>query len=130
MNVLIVALLSDIILLLLEWLGSDSKNISVLILQSSSASNVTFLYRCCFLIFSSLRGSLKLQLEQYLSKLVTLIGSESNRISYQHKELALGIFNFRFFLLTNHSLYQIYEEILNNFDWLIYWLVIVPIVWI
>jgi len=45
--------------------------------------------RCCFLIFSSLRGSLKLQLEQYLSKLVTLIGSESNRISYQHKELAL-----------------------------------------
>jgi brefeldin A-resistance guanine nucleotide exchange factor 1 len=45
--------------------------------------------RCCFLILSELRGSLKLQLEQYLNKLVNLIGSDSNRVSYQHKELAL-----------------------------------------
>jgi len=45
--------------------------------------------RCCFLVFSTLRSSLKLQLEKFLNKLCDLIGSESTRISYEHKELSL-----------------------------------------
>lgn len=43
----------------------------------------------CFLLFESLRFHLKFQLENYLTKLTEIIGSESTRIAYEIRELAL-----------------------------------------
>lgn len=43
----------------------------------------------CFLLFESLRFHLKLQLESYLIKLTDIIGSESQRLTYEIRELAL-----------------------------------------
>uniref|UniRef100_A0A1B0CTH7 Putative golgi-specific brefeldin a-resistance guanine nucleotide exchange factor 1-like isoform x2 n=1 Tax=Lutzomyia longipalpis TaxID=7200 RepID=A0A1B0CTH7_LUTLO len=43
----------------------------------------------CFLLFESLRGHLKFQLEFYLTKLAEIIGSENPRLPYEIKELAL-----------------------------------------
>jgi len=47
--------------------------------------------RCCFLIFSSLRPCLKLQLEFFLVKLSELINSESARVSHEQRELSLEL---------------------------------------
>jgi len=47
--------------------------------------------RCCFLLFSSLRPSLVLQLEFFLVKLSDLINSESHRVSQEQKELSLEL---------------------------------------
>merc|ERR1719470_728496 len=47
--------------------------------------------RCCFLIFSSLRPHLKLQLEFFLVKLSELINSESPRVSHEQRELSLEL---------------------------------------
>jgi len=43
-----------------------------------------------FLLFESQREYLKFQLEHYLIKLMEIVSSESNRISYEQRELALG----------------------------------------
>jgi len=43
-----------------------------------------------FLLFESQREHLKFQLEHYLTKLMEIVSSDSNRISYEHRELALG----------------------------------------
>uniref|UniRef100_A0A6B2EBG3 Putative golgi-specific brefeldin a-resistance factor n=1 Tax=Phlebotomus kandelakii TaxID=1109342 RepID=A0A6B2EBG3_9DIPT len=43
----------------------------------------------CFLLFESLRGHLKFQLEFYLTKLAEIIGSENPRLAYEIKEIAL-----------------------------------------
>lgn len=43
----------------------------------------------CFLLFESLRFHLKFQLENYLTKLTDIIGSENTRITYEIRELAL-----------------------------------------
>ncbi|GAB0087888.1 Golgi-specific brefeldin A-resistance guanine nucleotide exchange factor 1 [Sergentomyia squamirostris] len=43
----------------------------------------------CFLLFESLRGHLKFQLEFYLTKLAEIIGSENPRLPYEIKEIAL-----------------------------------------
>uniref|UniRef100_T1IU23 SEC7 domain-containing protein n=1 Tax=Strigamia maritima TaxID=126957 RepID=T1IU23_STRMM len=45
--------------------------------------------RVCFLLFESLRGHLKFQLEMYLVKLMDIIASESSRISYEQREMVL-----------------------------------------
>lgn len=42
-----------------------------------------------FLMFESLRTHLKFQLELYLTKLIDIIVSDSLKITYEHKELAL-----------------------------------------
>lgn len=42
-----------------------------------------------FLMFESLRTHLKFQLEFYLTKLIDIIVSDSVKITYEHKELAL-----------------------------------------
>ncbi|CAG9864708.1 unnamed protein product [Phyllotreta striolata] len=42
-----------------------------------------------FLLFESLRAHLKYQLECYLKKLMEIMRSESNKVSYEHKEIAL-----------------------------------------
>ncbi|RZC32907.1 Sec7 domain containing protein [Asbolus verrucosus] len=43
----------------------------------------------CFLMFESLRMHLKFQLEFYLTKLIDIIVTDSGKISYEHKEIAL-----------------------------------------
>lgn len=43
----------------------------------------------CFLLFESMRFHLKLQLESFLIKLTDIIGSESQKITYEIRELAL-----------------------------------------
>ncbi|PIK45931.1 putative golgi-specific brefeldin A-resistance guanine nucleotide exchange factor 1 isoform X2 [Apostichopus japonicus] len=45
--------------------------------------------RVCFLLFESMRTHLKLQLEMFLQKLMYLIASESARISYEQREMAV-----------------------------------------
>lgn len=45
--------------------------------------------RVCFLLFESMRNQLKLQLEMYLTKLMDIIVSESSRILYEQREIAL-----------------------------------------
>ncbi|PIK37411.1 putative golgi-specific brefeldin A-resistance guanine nucleotide exchange factor 1 [Apostichopus japonicus] len=45
--------------------------------------------RVCFLLFESMRTHLKLQLEMFLQKLMYLIASESTRISYEQREMAV-----------------------------------------
>ncbi|XP_044272751.1 Golgi-specific brefeldin A-resistance guanine nucleotide exchange factor 1 [Tribolium madens] len=43
----------------------------------------------CFLMFEALRTHLKFQLEFYLTKLIDIIVTDSGKISYEHKEIAL-----------------------------------------
>ncbi|XP_077585431.1 Golgi-specific brefeldin A-resistance guanine nucleotide exchange factor 1 isoform X3 [Stigmatopora nigra] len=45
--------------------------------------------RVCFLLFESMRAHLKFQLEMYLKKLMDIITSESMKIPYEMKEMAL-----------------------------------------
>lgn len=42
-----------------------------------------------FLMFESLRTHLKFQLEYYLTKLIEIIVSDSVKVTYEHKEIAL-----------------------------------------
>jgi brefeldin A-resistance guanine nucleotide exchange factor 1 len=43
----------------------------------------------CFLMFESLRTHLKFQLEFYLTKLIDIIVTDSGKVSYEYKEIAL-----------------------------------------
>ncbi|XP_067092095.1 Golgi-specific brefeldin A-resistance guanine nucleotide exchange factor 1 isoform X3 [Osmerus mordax] len=45
--------------------------------------------RACFLLFESMRGHLKFQLEMYLKKLMDIITSENLKMPYEMKEMAL-----------------------------------------
>lgn len=45
--------------------------------------------RVCFLLFESMRGPLKFQLEMYLKKLMDIITSENPKMPYEMKEMAL-----------------------------------------
>ncbi|XP_041737475.2 Golgi-specific brefeldin A-resistance guanine nucleotide exchange factor 1 isoform X2 [Coregonus clupeaformis] len=45
--------------------------------------------RACFLLFESMRGHLKFQLEMYLKKLMDIITSENMKMPYEIKEMAL-----------------------------------------
>ncbi|XP_076831313.1 Golgi-specific brefeldin A-resistance guanine nucleotide exchange factor 1 isoform X2 [Brachyhypopomus gauderio] len=45
--------------------------------------------RVCFLLFESMRGHLKFQLERYLKKLMDIITSENPKMPYEMKEMAL-----------------------------------------
>ncbi|XP_047458727.1 Golgi-specific brefeldin A-resistance guanine nucleotide exchange factor 1 isoform X2 [Mugil cephalus] len=45
--------------------------------------------RACFLLFESMRGHLKFQLEMYLKKLMDIIMSENIKMPYEMKEMAL-----------------------------------------
>ncbi|XP_064640698.1 Golgi-specific brefeldin A-resistance guanine nucleotide exchange factor 1-like [Lineus longissimus] len=59
------------------------------LLQSERLSLFSASLRVCFLLFESTRSHLKLQLEMYLTKLMDIIISESPRISYEQREIAL-----------------------------------------
>uniref|UniRef100_A0A673WLU2 Golgi-specific brefeldin A-resistance guanine nucleotide exchange factor 1 n=1 Tax=Salmo trutta TaxID=8032 RepID=A0A673WLU2_SALTR len=45
--------------------------------------------RACFLLFESMRGHLKFQLEMYLKRLMDIITSENMKMPYEMKEMAL-----------------------------------------
>ncbi|XP_056018280.1 Golgi-specific brefeldin A-resistance guanine nucleotide exchange factor 1-like isoform X3 [Ostrea edulis] len=60
-----------------------------LLLQSERLSLFSASLRVCFLMFESIRSHLKLQLEFYLTKLTDIIVSESPRISFEIREIAL-----------------------------------------
>ncbi|XP_026671490.1 Golgi-specific brefeldin A-resistance guanine nucleotide exchange factor 1 isoform X2 [Ceratina calcarata] len=62
---------------LILLLGSDRLSILALDLQVS------------FLLFESQREHLKFQMEHYINKLTEIVSSDSNRISYEQRELAL-----------------------------------------
>lgn len=42
-----------------------------------------------FLMFESLRTNLKFQMEKYLTKLIEIVVSENQKVTYEHKEIAL-----------------------------------------
>lgn len=70
------------IVFMYQLLGTDRLSILAVNLQVS------------YLLFESQREHLKFQLEHYLIKLMEIVVSESNRISYEQRELALGTFSF------------------------------------
>lgn len=64
--------------LLLQLLGSDRLSILAANLQVS------------FLLFEAQREHLKFQIEQFIVKLMDIVNSDSNKITYEQRELALG----------------------------------------
>ncbi|XP_013395195.1 Golgi-specific brefeldin A-resistance guanine nucleotide exchange factor 1 isoform X4 [Lingula anatina] len=59
------------------------------LLQTERLSLFAAAQRVCFLLFESMRSHLKFQLESYLIKLTEIITTESVRVSYEQKEIAL-----------------------------------------
>ena len=66
--------------------------------------------RSCFLLFESLRPHLKLQLEHFLVKLSDIIATESNRVSYEQKELGLEV------LVQLYKVPGVVTELYLNYD--------------
>ncbi|XP_030835340.1 Golgi-specific brefeldin A-resistance guanine nucleotide exchange factor 1 isoform X1 [Strongylocentrotus purpuratus] len=64
------------------------KNLFAL-LQTERLSIFAASLRVCFFLFESMRTHLKLQLEMFIQKLTGIIVSESQRIPYEQKEMAL-----------------------------------------
>ncbi|XP_043480044.1 Golgi-specific brefeldin A-resistance guanine nucleotide exchange factor 1 [Leptopilina heterotoma] len=65
-----------------------SRNL-ILLLGSDRLSILAANLQVSFLLFESQREHLKFQLEHYITKLMEIVNSESNRISYEQRELAL-----------------------------------------
>lgn len=65
-----------------------AKNL-IFLLKSERVTLFAAAIRVCFLLFESMRGQLKLQLEMYVMKLMDIIVSESPRVSYEQREIAL-----------------------------------------
>ncbi|XP_077999496.1 Golgi-specific brefeldin A-resistance guanine nucleotide exchange factor 1-like [Glandiceps talaboti] len=59
------------------------------LLQSERLSLFAAALRVCFLLFESMREHLKFQLEMYLHRLMEIIISETPRIPYEQREMAL-----------------------------------------
>ncbi|ELU03437.1 hypothetical protein CAPTEDRAFT_227129 [Capitella teleta] len=74
---------------LLALVKDDMLKNLLFLLQSERLSLFAAAMRVCFLLFESMRGHLKLQLEMYLNKLQEIIVSDSPRISYEQREIAL-----------------------------------------
>ncbi|KAH9277801.1 Golgi-specific brefeldin A-resistance guanine nucleotide exchange factor 1 [Echinococcus granulosus] len=66
--------------------------------------------RLAFLLFEALRMHLKLQLEVYFQRLIALISSDNERITYEHREIALDAV-VQLFLLPGLA-----AEIYMNYD--------------
>lgn len=75
----------------IQLLGSDRLSILAADLQVS------------FLLFESLREYLKFQIEYYFTKLMELVNSDSNRITYEQRELGLGKYQLVKFLLVQSN---------------------------
>uniref|UniRef100_A0A1I8HHI2 Sec7_N domain-containing protein n=1 Tax=Macrostomum lignano TaxID=282301 RepID=A0A1I8HHI2_9PLAT len=74
---------------LLELVRNDLCKNLVFLLHFSGTSVFAASLRLGYLIFSSLRWHLKFQLELYLTRLMEIVTSEGNRVSFDHRELAL-----------------------------------------
>jgi plasmid maintenance system antidote protein VapI len=61
------------------------------LLSSERMPIYTSVLRALFLLFESLRGHLKLQLEHFFAKLMEIIQSESNKISSEQKEMTIDL---------------------------------------
>ncbi|KAG1678115.1 Golgi-specific brefeldin A-resistance guanine nucleotide exchange factor 1 [Nymphon striatum] len=59
------------------------------LLNSERLSVFAAALRASFLLFESMRTNLKLQLEMYLTRLMSIIISESPKVSYEQREIAL-----------------------------------------
>ena len=60
------------------------------LLSKDRVSMFAAVVRVGFLLFESLRSHLKLQLERFLVKLTDVVSTESPKIPYELRELALG----------------------------------------
>ena len=77
---------------LLAYVKDDlCKNLYNLVLTERLAIYASVL-RVSFLLFESLRGHLKLQLEHFFTKLMEIIMSESNKIPQEQKEMTIDYF--------------------------------------
>jgi hypothetical protein len=61
------------------------------LLSSERMPIYTSVLRAMFLLFESLRGHLKLQLEHFFTRLMEIIQSESNKISAEQKEMTIDL---------------------------------------
>jgi hypothetical protein len=77
---------------LLSYIKDDlSKNLYHLI-STERISIFASILRVTFLLFESLRGNLKLQMEHFFIKLMEVITSESTKISIEQKEMSIDFF--------------------------------------
>ncbi|XP_046623685.1 Golgi-specific brefeldin A-resistance guanine nucleotide exchange factor 1 [Neodiprion virginianus] len=74
---------------LLSLVKDDLCRNLILLLGSDRLSILAADLQVSFLLFESLREYLKFQMEFYLTKLMELVNSDSNRITYEQRELAL-----------------------------------------
>ncbi|XP_072165610.1 Golgi-specific brefeldin A-resistance guanine nucleotide exchange factor 1-like [Diadema setosum] len=89
------------------------KNLFAL-LQTERLSLFASSLRVCFLLFESMRSHLKLQLEMFIQKLTDIIVSESPRIPYEQKEMALDT------LVQLWKIPSLVSELYLNYDCDIY----------
>ncbi|CAD5123797.1 DgyrCDS12108 [Dimorphilus gyrociliatus] len=74
---------------LMNLIKDDMLRNALLLLSSERTRLFAMSLRVCFLLFESMRGHLKFQLEMYVEKLMSIITSESPKISDEQRELAL-----------------------------------------
>ncbi|XP_015585956.1 Golgi-specific brefeldin A-resistance guanine nucleotide exchange factor 1 [Cephus cinctus] len=74
---------------LLSLLKDDLCRNLILLLGTDRVSILAADLQVAFLLFESQRQHLKFQMEHYITKLMELVNSDSNRISYEQRELAL-----------------------------------------
>lgn len=74
---------------LLSLVKDDLCRNLILLLGSDRLSILAADLQVSFLLFESLREYLKFQMEYYFTKLMELVNSDSNRITYEQRELAL-----------------------------------------
>uniref|UniRef100_A0A0X3NZN1 SEC7 domain-containing protein n=1 Tax=Schistocephalus solidus TaxID=70667 RepID=A0A0X3NZN1_SCHSO len=74
---------------LMQLVATDMTKYLMMLLYRERIQLFAHAVRVCFLLFEALRGHLKLQLEVYFQRLIAIISSESDRISYEHREIAL-----------------------------------------
>uniref|UniRef100_A0A5K3FVB2 SEC7 domain-containing protein n=1 Tax=Mesocestoides corti TaxID=53468 RepID=A0A5K3FVB2_MESCO len=74
---------------ILHLIATDMTKYLMMLLYWERINLFSCTLRVCFLLFESLRVHLKLQLEVYFQRLIALISSENERITYEHREIAL-----------------------------------------
>lgn len=74
---------------ILRIVATDLTKYLMMLLYRDRMSLFASTLRLSFLLFESLRVHLKLQLEVYFQRLIALISSDNDRITYEQRELAL-----------------------------------------
>ncbi|BHF82533.1 G-box binding factor [Sparganum proliferum] len=95
---------------IMQLVATDMTKYLMMLLYRERIQLFAHAVRVCFLLFEALRGHLKLQLEVYFQRLIAIISSESDRISYEHREIALEAVT-QLFLLPGLA-----AEIYVNYD--------------